>query len=74
LIIHLERNIKGILVNLAEYYPQAPITGGTLRMKEVINEVNRVDDEANDLILINDIRIDKYLKIIKKKDVNNEEF
>ena len=62
------------MVNLADYYPQAPITGGTLRMKEVINEVNRVDDEANDLILSNDIRIDKYLKLITKKDVNYKEF
>ena len=43
-------------------------------MKEVINEVNRVDDEANDLILSNDIRIDKYLKLITKKDVNYKEF
>ena len=43
-------------------------------MKEVINEVNRVDDEANDLILSNDIRIDKYLKFMTKKDINNKEF
>ena len=43
-------------------------------MKEVINEVNRVDDEANDLILSNDIRIDKYLKLITKKDVNYKVF
>jgi hypothetical protein len=66
--------MKDILVNLADYYPQAPITGGTLRMKEVINEVNRVDDEANDLILSNDIRIDKYLKLVAKKDENNRQF
>ena len=66
--------LKDVLVNLADYYPQAPITGGTLRMKEVINEVNRVDDEANDIILSNDIRIDKYLKLITKKDVNYKEF
>ena len=51
------------MINLADYYPQAPVTGGTLRMKEVINEVNRVDDEANDLILSNDIRIDRHLKL-----------
>ena len=44
LIVYLQRIMKNILVNLADYYPQAPITGGTLKMKEVINEVNRVDD------------------------------
>ena len=60
--------MKDILVNLADYYPQAPITGGTLRMKEVINEVNRVDDDANDLLLSNDIRIDKYLKLETEMD------
>ena len=42
LIVYLQRIMKNILVNLADYYPQAPITGGTLKMKEVINEVNRV--------------------------------
>ena len=55
--------MKNIVVNLADYYPQTPITGGTLKMKEVINEVNRVDDEANDLILSNDIQIANYLDI-----------
>ena len=44
LIVYLQRIMKNILVNLADYYPQAPITGGTLKMKGVINEVNRVDD------------------------------
>jgi len=55
--------MKNILVNLADYYPQAPITGGTLRMKEVIHEVSKMNDEANDLILSNDIKISNYLKI-----------
>ena len=32
-------------------------------MKGVITEVNRVDDEANDLILSDDIQIANYLDI-----------
>ena len=35
-------------------------------MKGVITEVNRVDDEANDLILSDDIQIANYL-VIKQK-------
>lgn len=45
LIERMESMIKSILINQADYYPQAPITGGTLKMNNVINEVNRVDDE-----------------------------
>jgi len=40
----MEQSIKAILINQAGFYPQAPIAGGTLRMNNVINEINRVDD------------------------------
>jgi len=36
--------MKNILDNQTAYYPQAPVSGGTLRMKEAINEINRVED------------------------------
>ena len=36
--------IKNILANLADNYPQAPVTGGTPRMREVIQEINRVQN------------------------------
>ena len=36
--------MKNILENLACYYPWAQITGGSLRMKSVINVVDRIDD------------------------------
>ena len=45
LIIEIENILDNILINLADSYPQAPISGGTPRMREAINEVNRVEDE-----------------------------
>jgi len=36
--------ITAILENLAPYYPQAPAAGGTPKMRDNINEVNRVED------------------------------
>jgi len=37
LVKKIEHIIKGILINLGDYYPQAPITGGTPRMNNAIN-------------------------------------
>ena len=34
-------------------------------MKEVITDVNRVDDEENDLIYANEIKMGNYLKFNK---------
>ena len=45
LLIDIDNILNNILINLADNYPQAPASGGTPRMKEVINEVNRLDDE-----------------------------
>lgn len=45
--------MKNILNNQDAYYPQAPITGASLRMKRVVHEVNRTEDEENDLIYSN---------------------
>jgi hypothetical protein len=50
---------------LASHYPQAPAAGATARMREVIVDVNRVQDEQNNLIFSSDIKIAKYVKIDK---------
>ena len=47
--------------NLADNYPQAPVAGGTPRMREVINDINRTEDEVNDFIYANDLKISDYL-------------
>ena len=63
LAIKMDNILSNILLNLANSYPQAPASGGTPRMREVINEVNRVNDEENDLIFANGIKISDYLQI-----------
>jgi hypothetical protein len=50
---------------LSSHYPQAPAAGATARMREVIVDVNRVQDEQNNLIFLSDITIAKYVKINK---------
>ena len=45
LVIQVDNILHNILINLADSYPQAPASGGTPRMKEAINEINRMDDE-----------------------------
>jgi hypothetical protein len=42
LIVQIDSMLTNILINLADSYPQAPISGGTPRMREVITEVNRL--------------------------------
>lgn len=51
-----------ILVNLTDNFPQAPASGGTPRMREAILDINRVEDEENDLIFANGIKVEKYMK------------
>ena len=48
-------------MNLTDNYPIAPSTGGTPRMRDVINEVNRIDDEENDFIFTSGIKINEYV-------------
>lgn len=57
--------LNNILINIADSYPQAQATGGTLRMKDAIIDVNRVDDVENDFIIANGIKISSYLKLDK---------
>ena len=64
--------LRNILINQADNYPQAPISGGTPRMREVITDVNRVDDEENDLIWTSGIKISDYLQVYNKGDKLNE--
>ena len=55
-----ENIYNNVLKNLADLYPQATPSGGTPRMKEVIAEINRTEDENNDLIYANGIKIKDY--------------
>ena len=61
--------VKDILVNLADNYPQAPTTGGTPRMREVINEVNRMDDFNNDFIFTSGLKIADFMGKKRSKTV-----
>jgi hypothetical protein len=63
--------LNSILSNLADNFPQAAATGGSLRMKEVINQVDRVQDEENDLIFANGLKISDYLST--QEDPNGNE-
>jgi hypothetical protein len=56
------------LINLADSYPQAPPAGGTPRMREILTEVNRVDDDQNDFIYTSDIKISDYMTLKKEKN------
>ena len=66
LIIQTDNMMNNILINQADSFPQAPVSGGTPRMREAITEVNRADDEVNDLIWTSGIKISDYLKIETK--------
>lgn len=57
--------MQSILTNLADNYPQAPAAGGTLKMREAIKEVNRLEDEENDFIYANSISLKDYLELGK---------
>jgi hypothetical protein len=61
LVIQVDAILQNILVNLADMYPQAPPSGGTPRMREVITEVNRVDDTQNDFIYTSNIKISDHI-------------
>ena len=61
LTIEVDNILENVLINLADNYPQAPASGGTPRMREVISEVNRINDEENDFIYANGLRIEDYL-------------
>jgi hypothetical protein len=45
LVIEIDNILSNILLNLADSYPQAPAVGGTPRMREAINDIDRTDDE-----------------------------
>ena len=64
--------LNNILVNLADNFPQAPISGANPRLREVIHDVNRLDDESNDFIYANKIKIADYLTISEGKNGHEE--
>ncbi len=51
LVLEADNLMNDILVNLADNYPQASVLGVTPQMREVITEVNRVEDGHNDYFL-----------------------
>jgi hypothetical protein len=56
-------NMMGdILVNLADYYPQTSAAGQSPRMRDVITEVYRIDDEENDFIFANKLKIADFIQ------------
>ena len=63
LIVETDNILQNILINLADSFPQAPASGGTIRMREVINEIDRTDDEENDFIMTMNIKIKDYIKV-----------
>ena len=67
LIIEVDNILNNILVNLADMYPQAPPSGATPRMRQAITQVNRSDDDKNDFIFANRIKISDYVSIKRKK-------
>jgi hypothetical protein len=67
-VMQVDNMLNNILINLADNYPQAPPSGGTLRMREVITEVNRNDDSKNDFIHTSGIKISDYLTVEKQTD------
>jgi hypothetical protein len=71
LIIEIDSLLSTILVNLADSYPQAPASGGTPRMREVISDIDRVDDEQNDFIFTSGIQLADFLKLTNP-DTPNE--
>ena len=73
MILQIDNIITNILLNLADSYPQAAASGGTLRMREVIKEVNRVDDQFNDFIYNNGIDIGKYVEMKVEKDAKGND-
>ncbi len=58
----IEEQLAQIFCQLASHYPQAPAAGATARMREVIIDVNRAQDEQNNFIFSSNIKIAKYIK------------
>ena len=61
LVMEVNNMVNNILLNTADNYPQAPASGGTPRMRDVITDVNRVDNPDNDLIYNSGIKIKDYV-------------
>ena len=45
LIFYVEDVIHNILINMSDSYPEAPVSGGTIRMRQAVHEINRVEDD-----------------------------
>lgn len=56
----IDSRLKETLSQLAKHHPQAPPMTGSARMKEVIPNIDILQDKRSDLICINDIKIEEY--------------
>lgn len=64
--------VSNFLVNLADSYPQAPAAGGTVRMRDAILDIKRVEQEANDLIFAYGIKIQDFIEEENKGRQNGD--
>jgi hypothetical protein len=70
LAIEIDTILNNILVNLAGSYPRAVSSGVSLRLKNAIEEINRRDDEENDILLSSNIKISEFLTLTKDRQGN----
>lgn len=68
LALKAEDIYNSILGNLENLYPQAPPTGGTPRMRDSIREINKMEQEENDFLFANDIKIQNYINQNKERN------
>ena len=66
--MEVDNMVNNILLNTANNYPQAPSSGGTPKMRNVITAVDRSDNPDNDLILLSGIKIGDYVEVKKDQD------
>ena len=65
LIMEVDNIVNNILINTADNYPQAPPSGVTPRMRDIITEVDRVDNPDNDIIFSSGLRLGDYTEVVK---------
>lgn len=61
LLKEMDSLLESILTNLADSYPMAPATGGSQKMRQNVQDINRTDNEAYDLIFANKISIEEHI-------------
>ena len=70
--MEVDNIVNNILLNTADNYPQAPPSGGTPRMREVITDVSRVDNPDNDFIYNSGLIIGDFIEIDKDDRIRSK--